>query len=86
MADETEVVEMTDGGEESKSMSVKRSLIGTILSHLVINIQITLVSMRPAWGNPRVLRLQSVGKKIVRSRFFVNEVDTGLALGDRHRW
>lgn len=69
LADDTDFVEMSDDEEGDCSVPVKWSLLGMILSPSVIHISTTTSAMRPAWGNPRGLKLRNVRDNVFVADF-----------------
>jgi hypothetical protein len=79
LADETEVVEMSDDEDETVTIPVKWSLIGKVLSPSITHIQSIRAAMKPAWGNPKGLKCRPV-KDNVFIADFANKVDMEKAL------
>lgn len=79
LADETDVVEMSDDEEEVETGPEKWSLDGKVLSPNVTHIQTIQATMKPAWGNPRGLRVRPAGDNVFIADF-ANKVDRDRAL------
>ena len=69
LADETEVVDMSDDEEQDDSTLVKWALVGKVLSPNVVHIQSIRSAMYPAWGNPRGLRIRPAGDNVFVTDF-----------------
>ncbi|KAK1650817.1 hypothetical protein QYE76_068622 [Lolium multiflorum] len=90
LADETEVVVMSDDEDDAGSLPEVWSLLGKVLSPGVTHIQTIRAAMRPAWGNPRGLRIRSGGDNVFVA-VFANKADRDRAqagtpwmVGNRH--
>lgn len=79
LADETEVVEMSDDEDTPVTAQTKWSLIGKVLSPSITHIQSIRAAMKPAWGNPRGLKCRPVADNIFIADF-ANKGDMERAL------
>ncbi|KAM0929714.1 hypothetical protein ACQ4PT_001418 [Festuca glaucescens] len=79
LADESEVVDMSDDEDTPVTTPVKWSLIGKVLSPHVTHIQSIRGAMKPAWGNPRGLKIRPVTDNTFIADF-ANKVDMERAL------
>jgi hypothetical protein len=79
LADVTDVVEMSDDEDDGGSTPEKWSLVGKVLSPNVVHIQSIRAAMRPAWGNPRGLRIKPGGDNVFVADF-ANRVGRDWAL------
>ncbi|KAK1696915.1 hypothetical protein QYE76_013612 [Lolium multiflorum] len=69
LADEMDIVEMSDDEDGDDSAPEKWSLVGKVLSPNVVHIQSIRAAMRPAWGNPRGLRIKPGGDNVFVADF-----------------
>ncbi|KAM0917640.1 hypothetical protein ACQ4PT_009125 [Festuca glaucescens] len=79
LADEVDVVEMSDDEDVPVAAPVKWSLIGKVLSPAVTHIQSIRAAMKPAWGNPKGLKCRPVADNIFIADF-ANKEDMERAL------
>ncbi|KAM0931352.1 hypothetical protein ACQ4PT_000394 [Festuca glaucescens] len=79
LADEVDVVEMSDDKDVPVAAPVKWSLIGKVLSPAVTHIQSIRAAMKPAWGNPKGLKCRPVVDNIFITDF-ANKGDMERAL------
>jgi hypothetical protein len=63
VAREDEKVVMSDDEEDEDELQVF-SVIGKVLSPIILNLETIMKAMRPAWGNPRGIRPRSVGENM----------------------
>jgi hypothetical protein len=78
LADETDVVEMSDDEDAEGAAAEQWALDGKVLSPNVIHIQTIRAAMRPAWGNPRGLRVRPAGDNVFVA-VFANKADRDRA-------
>jgi hypothetical protein len=78
LADETDVVEMSDDEDAGGAAAEQWALDGKVLSPNVIHIQTIRAAMRPAWGNPRGLRVRPAGDNVFVA-VFANKADRDRA-------
>lgn len=61
--EEGAVLDFADDDEEEPLAPVEWALVGKILSPTSIHIDSIRQAMRPAWGNPKGLKIRSIGEK-----------------------
>ncbi|KAM0867314.1 hypothetical protein ACQ4PT_042074 [Festuca glaucescens] len=64
LADETEVVEMSDDEDDSGAAAELWALDGKVLSPHITHIQSVRAATKPAWGNPKGLRIRPPGDNV----------------------
>lgn len=74
-AEEEEMVAFSDDEDTDAAPAVEYALVGKVLSPTTVYASTILGAMRPAWGNPRGLRIRAIGEK--GSNMFVAEFGDG---------
>ena len=61
--EEEAILDFSDDEREAAPPAMKWAVVGKVLSPSTVNVSTVRSAIRPAWGNPRGLKIRAIGEK-----------------------